>query len=53
MSNLSFSPIFVFVNLYNVVFVAFVEDKATMSSVRYFENHASYFVQNRRKQTLL
>ena len=26
------------------VFVAFVEDNATMSSVRYFENHASYFV---------
>ena len=31
------------------VFVAFVEDNATMSSVRYFENHVSYFVQNRRK----
>ena len=33
--------------------VAFVEHNATMSSIRYFENHASYFVQNRRKQTLL
>ena len=32
-----------------LVFVAFVEDNATMSSIRYFENHASYFVQNRRK----
>ena len=32
-------------------FVAFVEDNATMSSIRYFENHLSYFVQNRRKQT--
>ena len=31
------------------IFVAFVEDNATMSSIRYFENHASYFVQNRRK----
>ena len=28
------------------VFVAFVEDNATMSSIRYFENHVSYFVQN-------
>ena len=25
--------------------VAFVVDNATMSSVRYFENHVSYFVQ--------
>ena len=32
-----------------LVFVAFVEDNATMSSTRYFENHALYFVQNRRK----
>ena len=32
-----------------LVFVAFVEDNATMSSIRYFENHVSYFVQNRRK----
>ena len=31
------------------IFVAFVEDNATMSSIRYFENHVSYFVQNRRK----
>ena len=29
--------------------VAFFEDNATMSSIRYFENHVSYFVQNRRK----
>ena len=28
-----------------VIFVAFVEDNATMSSIRYFENHVSYFVQ--------
>ena len=27
---------------------AFVEDNATMSSIRYFENHVSYFVQNRK-----
>ena len=26
------------------IFVAFVEDNTTMSSVRYFEKHASYFV---------
>ena len=32
-----------------ILFVAFVEDNATMSSIRYFENHVSYFVQNRRK----
>ena len=31
------------------IFVAFVEDNATISSIRYFENHATYFVQNRRK----
>ena len=30
-------------------FVAFIEDNATMSSIRYFENHVSYFVPNRRK----
>ena len=30
-------------------FVAFVEDNATMSSIWYFENHVSHFVQNRRK----
>ena len=35
------------------IFVAFVEDNATMSSIRYFENHVSYFVQNQWKQTLL
>ena len=29
--------------------VAFVEDNATLSSIRYFENHVTYFVQNRRK----
>ena len=28
------------------IFVAFVEDNGTMSSIRYFENHVSYFVQN-------
>ena len=33
----------------DIIFVAFVEDSATMSSIRYFENHVSYFVQNRRK----
>ena len=32
-----------------LIFVAFVEDNATMTSIRYFENHVSYFVQNRRK----
>ena len=31
------------------IFVTFVEDNATMSSIRYFENHVLYFVQNRRK----
>ena len=28
------------------LFVAFVKDNATMSSIWYFENHVSYFVQN-------
>ena len=27
-------------------FVAFVEDNATLNSIRYFENHVLYFVQN-------
>ena len=27
------------------IFVAFVEDNATISSIRYFENHVSYFMQ--------
>ena len=31
------------------VFVGFVEDNPTMSPIQYFENHVSYFVQNRRK----
>ena len=31
------------------IFVAFVEDNATMSSIKYFENHALHFVQNQRK----
>ena len=31
------------------IFVALVEDNATMSSIWYFENHVSYFLQNRRK----
>ena len=35
--------------LTKAVFVAFVEDNATMSSIRYFKNHVSYFVQSRRK----
>ena len=35
--------------LFPVIFVAFVEDNATMSSIRYSENCVSYFVQNRRK----
>ena len=34
---------------YGLVFVAFVEDNTTMCSIRYFENHVSYFVHNRRK----
>ena len=33
----------------HLLFLAFVEDNATMSSLRCFENHVSYFVQNRRK----
>ena len=40
--------IFVFAGVLDI-FVAFVEDNATMSSIRYFENHVSYFVQNQRK----
>ena len=35
--------------LYTAIFVAFVKDNATMSSTEYFENHASYLAQNRRK----
>ena len=31
------------------IVVAFVEDNATMSSIQYFENHASYFVQDQKK----
>ena len=34
-------------------FLAFVEDNVTMSSIPYFEKHVRYFVQNRRKYTLL
>ena len=33
---------------YGAIFVAFDEDKATLSSIPYFENRVSYFVQNRR-----
>ena len=36
-----------------ILFVAFVKDNATMSSVPYFENHVSYFVLISRKKTLL
>ena len=36
-------------NLTFTIFMAFVEDNATMSSIRCFENHESYFVQNKRK----
>ena len=32
-----------------LLFMAFVEDNGTMSSIQYFENHLSYFVQNRRE----
>ena len=32
-----------------MIFVAFVEGNATMSSIQYFDNHVSYFVRNRRK----
>ena len=37
------------------MFVAFVKDNDTMSSIRNFEDHirVSYFVQNRRKETIL
>ena len=31
------------------IFVAFVRDNATTSSIPYFENHLRYFVQNLRK----
>ena len=31
------------------IFVAFVENNATMSSIGYFESYVSCFVQNRRK----
>ena len=31
-----------------LLFVVFVKDNATMSSIGYFENHVLYFVQNRR-----
>ena len=37
----------------NTLFVIFVEDNATMSSIQYFENHVSYFEQDLRKKTLL
>ena len=36
-----------------MIFVALVEDNATMSSIQYFENHVLYVVQNQRKQTQL
>ena len=35
------------------LFVAFAENHATMSLIRYFENRALYFVQKRRKYTPL
>ena len=35
------------------IFMAFFEDNTTMSSIRYFENHIRYFVQNWRKKTQL
>ena len=38
-----------YVCMYVCMYMAFVEDNASMSSIRYFENHVSYFVQNRRK----
>ena len=31
------------------IFVAFVEDNVTISSIRYLENHVTYFVKNLRK----
>ena len=34
------------------IFVAFVEDNATMSSIRYFENHALYFEYKRTMMVL-
>ena len=34
---------------WRLIFVAFVEDNATMSSIRYSENRVTYFAQNRRK----
>ena len=36
-------------NAVRIIFVAFVEDNASISSLWYFENYVSYFVQNRRK----
>ena len=38
-------PSFLSQSFVNLVFVAYVEDNATMSSIRYFENHVLYFVQ--------
>ena len=35
--------------LNGLVIVAFIKGNATLSSIRYFENHVSYFVQNQRK----
>ena len=37
----------------NNIFVAYVEDNATMSSIRYFENHVSYFVQKPKEVDLI
>ena len=36
------SDVYICIDEHNL-FVAFVEDNATMSSIRYFENHVSYF----------
>ena len=36
-------------SIVRLIFVAFVEDNATMCSIGYFENHVSYFVQNLKK----
>ena len=36
---------YVLISCQGRVFVAFVEDNATKSSIRYFENHVSYLVQ--------
>ena len=33
--------------LISTIFVVFVKDHATMSSIQYFENHVSYFVHNK------